>query len=127
MKEACVEEGMKLAKWLHILGLRGAAMSTASYEEYQRLSKETGEFLSDVDKMTCLSNDERSVIKQELTYLKEQAEKVNFLYTSDAGSRLLHLLSNPQFYTEYYKPEKEEIKLSGKMIEIPIERRLRIE
>uniref|UniRef100_A0A6M3M3R0 Uncharacterized protein n=2 Tax=viral metagenome TaxID=1070528 RepID=A0A6M3M3R0_9ZZZZ len=104
MKEACVEEGMKLARWLHMLGLRGTGVATASYEEYQRLSKEAGEALSDVDKMTCLSNDERSVIKNELTYLKEQAEKVNFLYTSDAGARLLHLLSNPQFYTEYYKP-----------------------
>jgi len=97
-----------------------------SYEEYQRLSREASDALSDVDKMTCLSNDERSVIKKELTYLKEQAEKVNFLYTSDAGARLLHLLSNPQFYTEYYKPGREEIKLSGKMIEIPIERHLRI-
>ena len=113
MKEACVEEGMKLARWLQTLGLRGAGVAQASYEDYQRLSREAADALSDVDKMTCLSNDERSVIKSELTYLKEQAEKVNFLYTSDAGARLLHLLSNPQFYTKYYKtPEKEEIKLS---------------
>ena len=104
MKEKCVEEGMKLARWLQMLGLRGAGVANASYEEYQRLSREAADALSDVDKMTCLSNDERSVIKKELTYLKEQAEKVNFLYTSDAGARLLHLLSNPQFYTEYYKP-----------------------
>ena len=127
MKEACVEEGMKLARWLQTLGLRGASVATASYEDYQRLSREASDALSDVDKMTCLSNDERSAIKNELTYLKEQAEKVNFLYTSDAGGRLLSILGNPQFYLEYYKPEKEEIKLSGKMIEIPIERRLRIE
>ena len=53
--------------------------------------------------MTCLSVDEKSVIKQELAYLKDQAEKANFLYTSDAGSRLLNLLSNPLFYTEYYR------------------------
>jgi len=104
MKEPCVEEGMKLARWLQMLGLRGAGVASASYEEYQRLSREAADALSDVDKMTCLSNDERAVIKKELTYLKEQAEKVNFLYTSDAGARLLHLLSNPQFYTEYYKP-----------------------
>lgn len=104
MKEKCVEEGMKLARWLQILGLRGASVATASYEDYQRLSREATDALSDVDKMTCLSKDERSVIKKELTYLKEQAEKVNFLYTSDAGARLLHLLSNPQFYTEYYQP-----------------------
>ena len=104
MKEACVEEGMKLARWLQMLGLRGAGVANASYEEYQRLSREAADALSDVDKMTCLSNDERSVIKKELTYLKEQAEKVNFLYTSDAGSRLLHILSNPQHYLESYKP-----------------------
>jgi len=109
MKEVCIEEGMKLARWLHMLGLRGAGIANASYEEYQRLSREAGEALGDVDKMTCLSNDERSVLKKELNYLKEQAEKTNFLYTSDAGARLLHLLSNPQFYLEYYKPEKEEI------------------
>jgi len=123
MKEKCVEEGMKLARWLQTLGLRGSGVANASYEDYQRLSKQAGEALNDVDSMTCLSPDERSVLKKELTYLKEQAEKVNFLYTSDAGSRLLYILSNPQHYLEYYKPEKEEIKLSGKMIEIPIERR----
>ena len=109
MKESCVEEGMKLARWLQTLGVRGSSVATASYEDYQRLSREAANALSDVDKMTCLSKDEKSVIKHELTYLKEQAEKVNFLYTSDAGGRLLHLLSNPQFYTEYYKPEIEEI------------------
>ena len=102
MKEKCVEEGMKLARWLHILGMRGSSVAQASYEDYQRLSKEAANALSDVDKMTCLSKDERSVIKQELTYLKEQTEKTHFLYTSDAGARLLNLLSNPQFYTEYY-------------------------
>ncbi len=104
MKEACVEEGMKLARWLLTLGTRGAGVAQASYEDYQRLSREATNALSDVEKMTCLSNDERSVIKKELTYLKEQAEKVNFLYTSDAGARLLHLLSNPQHYLESYKP-----------------------
>ncbi|MBU0846905.1 hypothetical protein KKH23_06905 [Patescibacteria group bacterium] len=103
MKEKCVEEGMKLARWLQTLGVRGAGVAQASYEDYQRLSREAANALSDVDKMSCLSNDERAVIKQELTYLKDQAEKVNFLYTSDAGARLLNLLSNPQFYTEYYK------------------------
>jgi len=104
MEEACVEEGMKLARWLLVLGTRGTSVAQASYEDYQRLSRGADEALKDVDKLTCLSNDERSVIKKELTYLKEQAEKVNFLYTSDAGARLLNLLSNPQFYTEYYKP-----------------------
>lgn len=104
MKEKCVEEGMKLARWLHILGMRGAGIANASAEDYQRLSAEAASALADVDSMTCLSVDERSVLKKELTYLKEQAEKVNFLYTSDAGSRILNLLSNPQFYLELYKP-----------------------
>jgi len=126
MKEACVEEGMKLARWLLVLGQRGSGVASASYEDYQRLSKEAGAALKDVDKMTCLSSNERSVLKSELTYLKEQAEKVNFLYTSDAGSRLLHILSNPQHYLEYYKPEKEVLKLGGKMREIPIEKRAKL-
>jgi len=104
LKEACVEEGMKLARWLLTLGSRGVGVANASYEDCQRLSKEAANAQGDVDKMTCLSNDERAVIKTDLTYLKDQAEKVNFLYTSDAGARLLNLLSNPQFYTEYYKP-----------------------
>ena len=76
----------------------------SSYEEYQRLSREADEALKDVDSMACLEADERSVLKKELTYLKEQAEKVNFLYISDAGSRLLHILRNPQHYLESYKP-----------------------
>lgn len=87
-----------------MLGLRGASVASASYEEYQRLSKEAGDALTEVDHLTCLSGDERSVLKKELTYLKESAGKTNFLYTSDAGSRLLHLLNNPQAYTEIYKP-----------------------
>ncbi len=103
MKEKCVEEGMKLAQLLQKLGIRGAGVASASYEDYQRLSKEAEKALQDVDKMTCLSNDERLVIKQELTYLKEQSFKASFLYTSDAGARLLNILANPQFYTEYYK------------------------
>ena len=103
MKEPCVEEGMKLARWLLVLGTRGTSVAQASYEDYQRLSREADVALSDVDKMTCLSNDERSVIKKELTYLKEQTKETHFLYTSDAGARLLNLLSNPQFYTEYYR------------------------
>ena len=130
MKEACVEEGMKLARWLLTLGTRGAGVAQASYEDYQRLSREAANALSDVDKMTCLSKDERSAIKSELTYLKEQAEKVNFLYTSDAGARLLNLLSNPQFYTEYYKPgnpypkrltipEQHQLKIAKDTLKMP--------
>jgi len=102
MKEKCVEEGIKLGRWLQMLGVRGASVASASYEEYQRLSKEAGDALTEVDHFTCLSADERSVLKKELTYLKESAGKTNFLYTSDAGARLLYLRSNPQFYLEYY-------------------------
>ena len=101
MKETCVEEGMKLSRWLQTLGMRGVTAHT--YEDYQMLSKEVGEAIKDVDNLHCLSTDERSVIKKELTYLKESADKTNSLYTGDAGSRLLHLLSNPQFYLEYYE------------------------
>lgn len=104
MKEVCVEEGMKLARWLLVLGQRGSSIANASYEEYQRLSREADDALKEVDKMTCLSKDEQSVLRKELTYLKEQAAKTNFLYTSDAGSRLLYILSNPQHYLESYKP-----------------------
>lgn len=108
MKESCVEEGMKLARWLQMLGMRGVAIANASSEEYQRLSREAGNALKDVDSMTCLSADERSVLKKEFTYLKEQAEKVNFLYTSDAGSRLLSILGNPQFYLDFLKTSSPE-------------------
>ena len=62
MKEKCVEEGMKLARWLQTLGVRGAGVAQVSYEDYQRLSREAANALSDVDKMTCLSVDERSVL-----------------------------------------------------------------
>ncbi len=107
MKEKCVEEGMKLSRWLQTLGMRGVTSHT--YEDYQILSKEAGEAIKDVDNFHCLSTDERSVIKKEFTYLKESADKASSLYTGDAGSRLLYVLSNPQFYLEYYKPEKEEL------------------
>jgi len=108
MENSCVEDGMKLARWLERLGMGGASAARASAEDYERLAKEAGNALADVAKMKCLSENEKIAIQGELGYLKKSAEEKNFLYTSDAGHRLLNLLSNPQGYLAIYgKVEKQ--------------------
>lgn len=103
MNERCLEQGMKLGRWLQVLGLNASLIANRPDETYQRLSKAAEEALRDVEGFTCLAANEKETIVNELTYLRDSAKQTQFLGTSDAGNRLLHLLSNPQFYIEYYK------------------------
>jgi len=132
MENKCVEEGMKLARFLEHLGLSGASCAQASAEQYEQIAEGAADALSDIDKFSCLSPKEQAVFKKEVEYLKSSANSKNFLYTSDAGHRLLILLHNPQGYVDIYgwdyKPEpvKKELGMGSQLLKVDAQEAIRL-
>ncbi|MFA5186454.1 MAG: hypothetical protein WC551_08265 [Patescibacteria group bacterium] len=100
MKEQCLEQGMKLAQHLQTLGTR--AYLAKSPDDYAVLGKSSQEALNDLEKITCLAENERKVLVDEIAYLQRGCDKADFLMVGNAGERLLRLLHDPQSYIQVY-------------------------
>lgn len=100
MKDKCLEQGMTLAQHLQTLGTR--AYLAKSPADYATLGKTSQEALNDLEKITCLAENEKRVLADEIAYLRRGCDKNDFLVVGNAGERLLHLLYDPQTYIRRY-------------------------